>query len=52
MDRRPVVHDGLRAATAKGLTMATSNRSGGGGGPHRGLLWPARWREETGSEEE
>jgi hypothetical protein len=61
VDRQPVVHDGLQVAAAKGLTgarphdrfraqklaRAASNQSGGGGGPHRGLLQPARWRVET-----
>jgi hypothetical protein len=57
VDQWPVVHGGFRAATAKGLagarphghfrvqklTVAASNQSGGGGDPHRGLLWPTRW---------
>jgi hypothetical protein len=66
VNRWSVVHGELRSVAAKRLTgarphgrfwaqklvVAASNRSGGGGDPHQGLLRPAQWREETGGEEE
>jgi hypothetical protein len=37
---------------ARNLIVAVREGGAGHNGPHRALWWPARWRGETGSEEE